>query len=152
MTVSEAKLGIDAAARCIGGSCMILNQVVVPVLVLVVDDCEVNGRITTKLMSALGFDVHRARNGLQAVMACAQRAYTFILMDFQMPVMDGLEATAAIRAAEKHRGTRTPIIGYSSCAHGPTLLAAGMDDYLDKPASPAALRAKINLWCNACAA
>jgi CheY-like chemotaxis protein len=117
-----------------------------PALVLVVDDCEVNGRITSMVMSSLGFDVHWARNGEQAVIACVQKTYAFVLMDCQMPVMDGLDATRAIRESEKNLGLHTTIIGYSACTDGHTQLAAGMDDYLHKPASRAALNAKIILW------
>lgn len=129
-----------------------LYQAFFPALVLVVDDCEVNGKITSIVMDALGFDVHRARNGEQAVMACAKRAYAMVFMDWQMPVMDGLEATRAIREQEESSGLHTPIIGYSACADGPTQLAAGMDDYLHKPASSAALSAKALLWCQSRAA
>lgn len=113
--------------------------------VLVVDDCKVTSRITSGLLSTMGFNVHVASDGKQGVLACSQTSYSFVLMDYQMPEMDGLEATALIRAAEKHTGVHTPIIGYSACADGRMLVAAGMDDYLPKPATASALTAKIAL-------
>jgi CheY-like chemotaxis protein len=82
------------------------------------------------------------------VRAAAGAAFTLILMDCQMPVMDGLAATRAIRAAEA-AGTRVPIVALTGNAmpgDREACMAAGMDDYLGKPFSLSALRALIDRW------
>ncbi|MGH8186773.1 MAG: response regulator, partial [Steroidobacteraceae bacterium] len=103
--------------------------------VLLVEDNAINQRVARRFLERLGCDVDVVGNGLQAVEAAARTSYGFILMDMQMPVMDGLEATRRIRALEggsKH----TPIVALTANAMMGTLercLEAGMDDYLTKP-------------------
>jgi signal transduction histidine kinase/CheY-like chemotaxis protein/ligand-binding sensor domain-containing protein/HPt (histidine-containing phosphotransfer) domain-containing protein len=103
--------------------------------VLLVEDNAVNQRVARRFLEGLGCEVDVVGDGAQAVAACASKTYSFVLMDMQMPVMDGLEATRRIRAGEPD-GKRTPIVALTADAMTGTLercLTAGMDDYLTKP-------------------
>jgi len=104
--------------------------------VLLVEDNAINQRVARRFLERLGCEVQVVGDGRQAVEAYERNRYTFILMDMQMPVMDGLEATRRIRELE-HGGTkRTPIVALTANAMMGTLercLEAGMDDYLTKP-------------------
>ncbi len=112
--------------------------------VLVAEDHSVNQQVTLRILEKLGFACDLAATGREAVAACAALAYDAVLMDCQMPEMDGYEATRAIRAAEK--GRRVPIVALTASAFPvdrERALAAGMDDYLAKPVGPAALDAML---------
>jgi CheY-like chemotaxis protein len=108
-----------------------------PILrVLVADDNAVNRRLVRSLLEKHGHAIETVANGLEALDAITARPFDLVLMDIQMPEMDGLEATAAIRAMEQTRGGRVPIIALT--AHAMTgdreaCLAAGADGYLSKP-------------------
>jgi CheY-like chemotaxis protein len=112
--------------------------------VLLVDDHPVNLAVARRLLERLGHEVDVARDGKEAVDATATVVFDVVLMDVQMPVLDGLEATRAIRAREKSTGAgRLPIIAMTANAmrsDRETCLQSGMDDYLAKPVSPDALR------------
>jgi signal transduction histidine kinase/HPt (histidine-containing phosphotransfer) domain-containing protein len=104
--------------------------------ILVAEDHPVNQRLVTCLLEKQGHAVVVVGDGHAAVEAFAQQAFDLVLMDVQMPGMDGLEATAAIRAQEQARGTHIPIIALTAHAmkgDREHCLAAGMDDYLAKP-------------------
>ncbi|MGH8188260.1 MAG: response regulator, partial [Steroidobacteraceae bacterium] len=103
--------------------------------VLLVEDNTINQRVAQRFLERLGCDVALAADGQQAVEACSRDMYDIVLMDMQMPVMDGLEATRSIRAQEPV-GRRTPIIALTANVLMTQLercLEAGMDDYLTKP-------------------
>ncbi|HET7721353.1 MAG TPA: response regulator, partial [Acidimicrobiales bacterium] len=103
--------------------------------VLVVEDNTTNQMVAMGLISRLGFDAEVVSNGRQAVEAVAKSAYDAVLMDCNMPVMDGYEATAAIRHMEGD-GARVRIIAMTASALAgdrERCLAAGMDDYVAKP-------------------
>ena len=108
-----------------------------PIDVLLVEDHPTNQRLATKLLERWGHRVTVADNGLLGVEAMAARRFDLVLMDMMMPVMDGLEATQRIRAAELASGARrTPIIAMTANAmqgDRESCIAAGMDDYLAKP-------------------
>jgi CheY-like chemotaxis protein len=83
-----------------------------------------------------GHSVRLAGNGLEVLSALEREAFDVILMDVQMPDMDGFQATAAIRAREKQSGTHIPIIaitGYAMKGDKQRCLDAGMDSYISKP-------------------
>ena len=117
-------------------------------LVLVVDDSPVNQRVSVAMLSKLGYRIELASNGLEAVAATADHDFAAILMDCQLPLMDGYEATAAIRLREgPHR--HTPIIAMTASAMKGDLercIAAGMDAYASKPVKMAQLGEVIAKW------
>jgi len=104
--------------------------------ILVAEDNTVNQRVATRLLEGQGHSVAIANDGVQALAALEREAFELILMDVQMPRMDGFEATAAIRNREKERGIRTPIIAVTAHAMKGDIercLQAGMDAYISKP-------------------
>jgi two-component system sensor histidine kinase/response regulator len=104
--------------------------------ILLADDNPVSQQLTARILEKRGHSVVVVGTGRQAVEALERNEFHLILMGVQMPELDGLEATAAIRARERTLGTRIPIIALT--AHAMTgdkerCLAAGMDGYLSKP-------------------
>ena len=116
--------------------------------VLVVDDNRVSQQVTRMLIERLGYTVETAGNGLEAVRAVAGATYSLVLMDCQMPVMDGYTASAVIRRAEGE-DRHTPIVAYTASAvsgERERCLRAGMDDLLEKPLRKEALIAVLDRW------
>jgi PAS domain S-box-containing protein len=115
--------------------------------VLLAEDHPVNQRVVQAILAGGGMEVVTVGDGAQAVAAFAADAYDLVLMDMQMPVMDGLTATRAIRAAEQARGgPRTPVVMLSANAmaqHVQDAADAGADLHLAKPITPGALMAAI---------
>ena len=104
--------------------------------ILVVEDNPINQRVVQSLLNKRGYEVELAENGQLAVRAVEERAFNLILMDVQMPEMDGFEATAQIRMWEKGRGRRVPIVAltaHATSGYRERCLEAGMDGYLSKP-------------------
>jgi CheY-like chemotaxis protein len=104
--------------------------------ILVAEDNIVNQRLVKELLIRKNFEVTIVENGLKIFDILEQTHFDIILMDIQMPVMDGLEATAIIREIEKGTHKHIPIIGitaYAVKADKEKCLSAGMDDYLAKP-------------------
>jgi len=107
-----------------------------PLLVLLAEDSLVNQKLATALLRRQGHHVVVANNGKEAVDAATSREFDAVLMDVQMPEMDGFEATAAIRLREKQTGRRVPIIAMTAHAlkgDRERCLEADMDDYVSKP-------------------
>jgi len=105
--------------------------------VLLAEDNIVNQALTSRLLEKRGHDVTVVGNGKQALSALEKQTFDLILMDVQMPEMDGFEATAAIRGRERVTGGHIPIIAMTAHAmkgDKERCLAAGMDAYLSKPA------------------
>jgi PAS domain S-box-containing protein len=116
--------------------------------ILVVEDTPVNQKVAVAMLENLGYQADVAGNGLEAVEACSNTAYEAVLMDCQMPEMDGFKAAAWIRQREGPQ-RRVPIIALTAGV-GPgdreRCLAAGMDDYLGKPARLQTLDATLRKW------
>jgi signal transduction histidine kinase/ligand-binding sensor domain-containing protein/CheY-like chemotaxis protein/HPt (histidine-containing phosphotransfer) domain-containing protein len=116
--------------------------------VLVVEDQPLNLEVAQGMLAALGVSVETASDGREALTRLALEPFDLVLMDCQMPVMDGLAATAALRSSEPP-GRHIPVIALTADATAEgraACLAAGMDDYLAKPFSRAALRTMLSRW------
>ncbi len=114
-----------------------------PLRILLAEDNAINQRVAVRLLEKAGHTVTVAENGQAALDALRHGQFDVVLMDLQMPQMDGLEATAAIRADEQADGRHMPIIAMTAHAmkeDRKRCLAAGMDDYISKPVDSAALR------------
>jgi CheY-like chemotaxis protein len=116
--------------------------------ILAVDDNRVNLQVVERMLARMGCHVDTVSGGEQALAMAAQQDYDLILMDCQMPKLDGYQTTALLRAAEN--GTRhTPIIGWSARAgrkERDTCLAIGMDDFIAKPVRLQALNTLLAKW------
>jgi signal transduction histidine kinase/CheY-like chemotaxis protein len=115
--------------------------------VLLAEDNIVNQRLAVRLLEKWGHTVMVVSTGKDVLAALTQQSFDLVLMDVQMPEMDGLEATAAIRAQERLTGTHLPIIAMTANAmqgDAEQCLAAGMDAYLAKPMRSDDLYAAIN--------
>ena len=120
--------------------------------VLVVEDDEVSAKAVHTMLTRLGCLVEIAGDGAQAIETFRHRSYDLILMGWQMPIMDGFEATARIRAMP--RGQATPIIGTTPARDRAECIAAGMNDLMPKPFGLEKLRLVLSRWtawsCDGC--
>ncbi|MCY2992917.1 MAG: response regulator [Planctomycetota bacterium] len=118
--------------------------------ILLVEDNEINRELATELLTDFGLCVETAENGRESVARATTEAFDLVLMDIQMPEMDGLTATRLIRADERLRDL--PIIAMTANAMSSDReksLAAGMNDYVTKPIDPARLLATLSRWIKA---
>ncbi|HYD79759.1 MAG TPA: response regulator [Paucimonas sp.] len=116
--------------------------------VLVADDHVVNQQIAARMLAKFGCEVEVAADGREAIAMHEAQRYDLILMDCQMPVLDGYQATARIRAMETGEG-RTPVIGWTAFAlqeERQRCLGAGMDDFMAKPLRPRPLYDMLAKW------
>jgi two-component system, sensor histidine kinase and response regulator len=117
-----------------------------PLKILLAEDNPVNQKVATGLLSRDGHSVRVASSGRQAVDILADPTFDVVLMDVQMPDIDGLEATRMIRQRERGQNTHIPIIAMTACAmmgDREKCLEAGMDDYISKPIAPRELLEKV---------
>jgi signal transduction histidine kinase/CheY-like chemotaxis protein len=117
--------------------------------VLIVEDNAVNQKVARRLVEKLGYGVELVEDGRLAVAAASAGGYSVILMDCQMPVMDGFKATEAIRWLEGAPG-RVPIVAMTANAmkgDRARCLEAGMSDYIAKPVDFRELKAALERWC-----
>ncbi len=117
--------------------------------ILVCDDNAVNQFVAMTLLRSLGYDCDTVEDGHSALEALEQKRYDLVLMDCQMPVMDGFEATRRIRAREKATGEYTPIVALTAGAQADDRIrceTAGMDAYLSKPIKKQDLQRMLESW------
>jgi signal transduction histidine kinase/CheY-like chemotaxis protein len=143
----DALLGVLERARA---ACTPEPTAVIPgaTRVLVAEDNIVNQRVALLMLQRMGCLAEAVANGMEAVRALESGTYDLVLMDCQMPVLDGFEATRRIREAERG-GRRTPIIAttaYAGRGDRERCLEAGMDDYLDKPLRREAVVQVVERW------
>ncbi len=120
---------------------------------LVVEDNPVNQLVALGILETLGYSADTADDGVEAVDRWRERSYDAVLMDVQMPRMDGYAATRAIRELEP-TGTRLPVLAMTAAAvegEREKCLAAGMDDFLTKPVDPDVLGAMLARWLDGAA-
>ncbi|MFC1877678.1 response regulator, partial [Thermodesulfobacteriota bacterium] len=124
------------------------DQQMQPLKILVAEDTPFNQKFITRLLGRWGHTAIIVEDGRKAVTAISEDRYDLILMDVQMPEMDGFEATAGIRELEEKNGEHTPIIAMTAHAmkgDRERCLDAGMDDYVPKPISSEALLNAIKM-------
>lgn len=128
----------NAAAKELGGD-----------KVLVVDDIPVNQKLLCMQLKKLGIDSELANNGMEAVELCKKKQYPLVLMDLDMPMLNGFEATAEIRKHEQAHGGHTPIVAITSfdrTEDKEKCLKEGMDDFMPKGAGAGKLRAVVGKY------
>ena len=118
--------------------------------ILVAEDLEISQEVAVAILDSLGYRADCVANGIQAVAALARTEYSLVLMDCEMPGMDGYEATRAIRRQEREAG-RPPVPIVALTAHaladnGSRCQEAGMSDYLVKPIEPQRLAGMLRKW------
>lgn len=119
-------------------------------VVLLVEDNHINQVVALEFLGLMGVDARLARNGLEALSACAEAAPDLVLMDIQMPGMDGLECARRLRAQQREGQLPAfPILALTAHALDADVAAsmeAGMDEHLTKPLDFVALRSRLQRW------
>jgi two-component system sensor histidine kinase/response regulator len=118
--------------------------------VLVAEDNMVNQKLMTRMLEKRGHTVVVAGDGRSALAALERQSFDVVLMDVQMPAMDGLAATVVIRERERQTGAHLPVMALTAHAmkgDEEKCLAAGMGDYLTKPMKAHELDAALDRWC-----
>jgi CheY-like chemotaxis protein len=116
--------------------------------ILIAEDNPVNQKVARHLVEKFGYQAEVVSNGKEALAAMARSPFALVLMDCQMPGMDGFEATAEIRQRERD-GVRTPVIAmtaHSMNGDRERCIEAGMDDYLSKPVNSDELSVVLERW------
>ena len=120
--------------------------------ILIAEDNPVNQLIISEMVATLGFGARLARDGAEAIEACREHAPDLLLMDLQMPLVDGIEATRRLVELQRRgRLARFPIIALTAHAtpqDRERCLEAGMKGYLTKPISLSQLRSELRRWCD----
>lgn len=118
--------------------------------VLLVEDNHINQVVAMEFLSLMGVEARLAKNGIEALAACTEAAPDLVLMDIQMPGMDGLECARRIRAQQREgRLPAFPILALTAHALDADVAAsmeAGMDEHLTKPLDFVALRTRLQRW------
>jgi CheY-like chemotaxis protein len=144
-----AAVAVDAASRTAHGAGLapVANTPRYSGRVLLAEDNPTNQFVMSKLLRDLGLDVDLAENGAEALERIREHDYDLVLMDVQMPEMDGLDATRAIRGMPARN--RLPVVALTANAFTEDrdrCYAAGMNGFLPKPVDPQALRAELDRW------
>jgi len=117
--------------------------------ILLVEDNEINRKVAEHILKRIGCQFDSAEHGQEALALLASGFYDAVLMDVQMPILDGIETTVRIRAREQHSGKHLPIIAMTANASENDklrCLRAGMDDYLSKPIGAEELARTLDNW------
>jgi CheY-like chemotaxis protein len=118
--------------------------------VLLVEDNHINQVVALEFLALMGIEARLAKNGIEALQACAEAAPDLVLMDIQMPGMDGLECARRLRAQQRDgKLPRFPILALTAHALDADVAAsieAGMDEHLTKPLDFVALRTRLQRW------
>jgi len=140
---------LSAPPAVCGSSAVTLLADRAAVHVLLVEDNVINRKVATRMLERLGARLEVAENGAEAIAATQRTRFDLVLMDCQMPVVDGFEATRSIRAREAGSDVRLPILALTAHAlpgDRERCLAAGMDDYLTKPIRMKELARALGQW------
>jgi CheY-like chemotaxis protein len=135
-TIVPGKMPADFAARF-------------PYEILIAEDNVINQQVILQILQNMGYTPDLADNGEMAVAAAQQKKYDIILMDMQMPEMDGLEATGIIRSGGKHQPVIIALTANTLPGDEEECLKAGMNDYLGKPIKIEELVSKLTKWKSA---
>jgi two-component system sensor histidine kinase/response regulator len=120
-----------------------------PFDILIAEDNEINQHVIKHILNKMGYKPGMAKNGLEAIEALYQNNYGLILMDMQMPVMDGLEATRVIRKEDLKQPVIIALTANAMTGDEQECLQAGMNDYLSKPVKLDELMNKLSKWYTA---
>lgn len=110
--------------------------------ILVVDDVALNREFANIILQQLGYEVTEARDGAEALAALSEAPFDLILMDIEMPVMDGFTAVSRIRETD----SRTPILAFTTQNNREQCLSVGMNDHLAKPVDLEQVKEKVQFW------
>lgn len=142
---SASRVPVNERPEASGASASVSMKAVVPLKILIVEDNRINRVVLRELLEQDDHEVDEAHDGQQAVAFAGRKSYDLVFMDISMPVLDGVEATRAIRQSEA-RGTRLPIVAltaHAGTADKERFRAAGIDDILVKPITRQGLRKSI---------
>jgi signal transduction histidine kinase/CheY-like chemotaxis protein/ligand-binding sensor domain-containing protein len=117
-----------------------------PLNILIAEDNPVNQKLAIRVLQKLGYEPHLAQNGREAVDEVEQVVFDVVLMDVQMPEMDGLQATQVIRKTSRNQPIIIAITANAMAEDRDTCLKAGMDDYISKPMKLEVLMAVLQKW------
>jgi PAS domain S-box-containing protein len=145
----EIDLPVAAAADTAPAHAVESTALERPLRLLLVEDVDVNRELVRVMLEPFDIDIESATNGVEAIEAVMRSAYDLVLMDVQMPIMDGMTAAARIRELEDPAQPRLPIIAMTANVLPDQVrrcLAAGMDGHVGKPINPAELLETIAAW------
>jgi len=122
-----------------------VGQELLPLAILLVDDNAINRKVGTKILQSLGYEPDIANSGAEAIERCANKRYDVVLMDIEMPEMDGVTATARLRETmpENEMPRVVALTANAMSGERTRYIEAGMDDYLSKPIDVGALAGSL---------
>ena len=148
-TVPLKRVGQGTVEPALSNSPVEDGSPLAPLRILVVEDNESNRLVASAMLKQLGQTPEFATNGLEAVEAVRRNQYDLVIMDCQMPVLDGMEATRRIRLEQTERNPRLPIIAMTASAlqeERTQCLESGMDDFISKPVMIDDLSTALRKW------
>ncbi|MBM3752530.1 MAG: PAS domain S-box protein [Acidobacteria bacterium] len=143
--------GLEALQRAVSGAEKLETLLGRRPRVLLAEDNAVNQKVALRMLEKLGVEATLAKDGETAVTAALQGGFDVILMDCQMPALDGYQATESIRESERRMGAHVPIVALTANAmqgDRENCVAAGRDDYLPKPVRADELEKMLVKWCD----